>query len=208
MTTREINKNLIKPVLRQLNDDFRIVKGNFLIKYPVKDILTGFCFERSSDINDFYVWFFAQPLYQLDNIIYLSYGDRIKNKNGVAWSFADKQFFSKNTIEELISAINNNLGFVDEMRDPEQFYSYMGKRLKKFENWRFDETLVYTAFWLKKPNAKNDAIALVNYIENNENISLDWVKHCRDSLNELIDSDNPHVILSRNKEQTILNLKL
>ena len=209
MNTQEIQKLLIKPAIKQLKGDFRIVKGTFLVKYPIEDIITGFCFERSSDKNDFYLWTFAQPLYQLDNIIYLSFGDRIKNKNRrESWSFMNTSSFNKNTIEELISALQNNLGFVEKMRNPEKFFLHYEDRLKTISNWRSIETLVYTSFWLKKSNAKIDAVALVKYIEKNDDLSLDWVKQCRDSLQELVNCDDPIAILQKNKEQTIKNLKL
>lgn len=208
MNAKEIQKLLIKPVISHLNGDFRTIKGNFLIKYPIGDIITGFCFERSLDKNDFYIHAFSQPLYTLRNYFVLSYGNRIKNKNGDGWSLVDNQFFSKNAIEEVISALQNNLAFVEEMRNPEKFYLHYEDRLKNIKNWRSTETLVYTALWLKKSNAKADAIDLIKHIETHDDLSLDWVKQCRDSLQELVDSDNPISILQKNKEQTIKNLKL
>jgi hypothetical protein len=209
MDARETQKLLIKPVINHLNGDFRTVKGNFLIKYPIDDIITGFCFERSSDKNDFYLNTFSQPLYLLDKIICLSFGDRIKNTNGItSWNLIGSPRFSANTIEELISALQNNLSFVEEMRNPEFFYSYYEKKYGNSKNWRLIETLIYTAFWLKKPDAKLDAIDLIKYIETHDDLTIDWVKQCRDSLQELVNSADPIAILQKNKEQTIKNLKL
>ncbi len=209
MNTKEIQKNLIKPVINYLNGDFRTVKGNFLIKYPIEDIITGFCFERSSTKNNFYLWFFAQPLYLPSNYFYLSFGDRIKNKNKTeSWSLVDTPNFSKNTIEELISELQSNLTFVEEMRSPNFFYSHYKEVSESIKNWRLNETLVYTAFWLKKPEARTKAISLIKYIEKNDDLSIDWVKECRDSLQELVNSIDPIMILKKYKEQTIINLKL
>ena len=94
------------------------------------------------------------------------------------------------------------------MRDHEKFYLHYKEELETIKNWRLTEALVYTAFWLKKPIAKTKAKILIEHIETHDDLKLDWVKQCRDSLQELVDSDDPIAILQRNKEQTIKNLKL
>ena len=209
MNAREIQKLLIKPAIPYLADDFRIVKGNFLIKYPIKDIITGFCFGRSSDKNDFYLHAFSQPLYLLHDYFHLTFGDRIKDRKNIdSWSLIDRPKFTKNTIEEVISALQNNLSFVEEMRNPEKFYLYIERALKRYENLRFDEARVYTAFWIKREDAMEQAKEYIEYLNTKENLTIEWRKDIRDRIQELVDSTDPIAILQKNKEQTIKNLKL
>ena len=71
MDARETQKLLIKPAIPHLAGDFRIVKGNFLIKYPISDIVRDFVSEDLPIKMIFtYIHFLNHYIYYLTTFIY------------------------------------------------------------------------------------------------------------------------------------------
>jgi hypothetical protein len=207
MTQREIDKFIKQHIIKEIDSSFKLHQG-YLLSYPIEDIVAGYCFERSSIDSGIYLNRFAQPLYMLDKYFYLTFGNRIKNKYGnERWLIKDSNGSPQNA-PELIASLKANDEFIKEMQDPNIFYDYAEKRGAETGNIRILEAQVYTAFWLKKPDAILQAKELITSINQDVDMSIAWVQEVVRLLQVLIDTSDPIGVLTEYKIQTSHNLKL
>jgi len=208
MTKKEVEKFIKQFIIKEFNTNYKIVSSNFLLKYPIQDIVAGYCFERSSIDSGIYLNRFAQPLYLLDKYFNLTFGSRINNRYGnERWLIKDSSGVSQN-VSELLNALKSNDTFVEEMQDPNILYAYVEKIGNETGNIRFLEAQVYTAFWLNKPDAILQAQELITAINHDADMSIAWLQDVVKLLRELIEADDPIAILNEYKTQTSHNLKL
>ena len=62
------------------------IKGPLLFRAPIGGILSGICFDRSVNVDIFYVEYFFLPLFMRREYISFSFGDRLRHPSGQeAW---------------------------------------------------------------------------------------------------------------------------
>lgn len=103
-------------------------------------------------------------------------------------------FLKKNTDEEIISAIEEELKGEDFIREPE-FLSYFSTSLIEIENWRL-KIIPYTAMRMIQRGIKMNAIV---------DIFKQFLEHCR--LNEEVITIGAYTILSKT-EKKIVTLRI
>lgn len=182
---KKIVQQSFKPIL---NQNFRLYK-NIIYQYPLNNILLGFCFDKSGFNKDcVYISVFAQPLYiNADNII-LSFGNRLKGKDGNLWQLENNPNLEE-ILSELLLLMKDVIDdFLNKVNTPSRFYNYYQDKLV---NIRMVEAVTYSAIYSKH---KDSELILENYIKilQNENLEIDWVKNLLDvakNLKLIIDDD-------------------
>jgi hypothetical protein len=173
MNDSEIKK-IVKNSFRQILDQRFNLYKNILYKHPLNNILLGFCFEKSaSNKEGVYVWVFVQPLYVNADYIVLSFGKRLKGKNGEFWKLKDTLNFEE-MISELETSMQNEIDtFLKEVNTPLKFYNYY---TEKSVNIRMVQAVVYSAIYSKHKDAES---LLKNYITmiKQEDLNYDWIKN-------------------------------
>jgi hypothetical protein len=202
MTSKEIEKFIKKNLIGQVGNDLK-QKGAYILRYPVKDIVGGFCFERSaSDKSSIYIWWFVQPLFIPGSMIYLTFGNRLeKSYRNQSWDNLD----SAETTEKIKEIIKKNMPLIESLLEPVSFYNYYRH---SFENLRIYEALIYTSIWIKSPNWKQEIQNFIRYIDNNSDTGISWIRQMREEMMVIKVSANPQNVLVSNKENLINLLNL
>jgi hypothetical protein len=93
-----------------------VAKPPFLFCIPLRGVLRGLCFERSSSPRAFYVWVFALPLCVPTKYVNFSLGKRIGVNNRGDWSIDNP-----NLSEELLLSIRDEaIPFLNSAEPPEK----------------------------------------------------------------------------------------
>lgn len=196
MTNTELKKIKDKYFDKLIFENFKL-KGNILYKFPLNDLVVGFCFEKSASVKGgIYVWSFVQPLYLPNDSIILTFGRRLENK---LWELKDANNFEV-TMNKLLLSIKNEIeNFVVKVDSAEKFYNYYSN---KCENLRMTQGVVYSAVYLKNSESE---LLLNNYIKilKEQNLMIKWIN----SL--LIEAEYLKSIFSdRNEIDSFFNSKI
>lgn len=171
--------------------------GEFIIKLPIKDIVTGFCLERSSVLDCGYAWWFSQPLYVPYDLLHLTFGGRIEfGDGGQLWNFTKEQIEqTMNLLTFKMKGLQKKLALVEE---PIDFYNYF--KGEKENNLRIYEAVTYSACWTMQPSMQRDIEECINFILKEQNLSIPWIKTVLDNLRSIEAlKDNEQIFYSLNK---------
>jgi hypothetical protein len=183
MTNADLSKMVKKYLVPSIGSEYSL-KKNILYRTPVKDIILGFCFERSAnDKNSFYVWAFGQPLYVLTEDFVLTFGIRLSNKK----TKSERWEFSKDAFEDLANLMKTEgLIYIENISNPERFYRYFKE--DKSGSIRVMEAVVYSGFFSDSPESNDDAMRLLRQIREKEDVTIPWVKEIRDNVEMLLNA--------------------
>ena len=180
-----------------------IVQNRFFIKTPIDDVLYGYCFENSSKKNKNHIWSFVQPLYIRDNILHLTFGKRLKFKNSEAWNI-DEIVDDKYSMDYLLNEMKKEEKEIARLSGPLEFYEFYKKEEHLEENLRVYEAVIYSSIWLSLPSAQKELNDCIEYIYQQEDLSIKWVKEVLDNMLRLRNGfTNAKSILSEWKRETM-----
>jgi len=204
MTKKDIGKFIKNEIL--IDDKYSLIqKGIFVLNFPIKDILSGFCFEQSFyNKSEIYFWWFVQPLYAPEKIIHLTFGKRLLNNKSDSWNIIN----SKANVAELKITMGQNLSWINFLSEPVNFFDHYIKKEYAKENLRFYENLVYTLVWIMSPNAKKEIENCITYIEEKLDNSVVWISEIKENMVFLKSSSNPRKILEEWKHETVKSLEI
>jgi len=202
-------KKIAKRFLEEIPDQNFLFRKNVIYKFPINDILLGFCFEKSGFNKDGgYVSVFAQPLYVKSDSITLSFGKRLKGINGELWQL-DNNPNLENTINELLSLMKNSvqdyLRYIDEVV---KFYNYYHD---KTSNIRMIQAITYSAIY---SNISDSEIILDSYIDTlqKQDLSIKWIKNLLEESLYLksifFDKEAINRLFINNREATLKSIGL
>jgi hypothetical protein len=207
MTQKKLENILRNYIISSLKGNFAIMDG-YIIKLPIQDIVVGYYFEKSSSANCIYIWWFTQPLYIPDDMLHLTFGNRIRTKNGSEmWDFSNTLI--DGTIKILLPELETHKNLIDKLEMPRNFYDYYYENREK--NIRIYEATTYTACWIGLLNMYEEIENCLRFIESNLSTSISWIKQISDNLNLLkkqMNHDDILVILKDWKNNTAAKLKL
>lgn len=210
MTNTEIKKIYNRYLSDKISSDFKLDKG-VLYKSPVKDILIGFCFEKSSSEKEsLYVWSFAMPLYIEKEDLSLTFGHRLKNKkNQELWHLKNNPNIDK-VIKDLLILMEEEIkNFFPKIEKPKDFFEYY--KNEKVKNIRIKEALTYSAIYAEQKESKEILENFINELKN-EDLDIDWINGVLQnvtSIKELLQKgSNVNALLNKNIELTKSHLKV
>lgn len=210
MTNTEIKRIYDRYLSDEISSNFKLDKG-VLYKNPVKDILVGFCFERSSSEKEsLYVWSFAMPLYIEKEDLSLTFGHRLRNKkNEELWHFKNNPKVD-GVIKDLIALMQKEIKhFFPRVEKPNDFFEFY--KNEKVKNIRIKEALTYSAVYAKRKESKELLEILTNELKN-EDLDIGWIRGVLQNVTDLKEflkkDNNVNTLLNKNIELTKSNLKI
>lgn len=210
MTNTEIKKIYDRYLSDEIPSDFKLDKG-ILYKSPVKDVLVGFCFERSSSEKEsLYVWSFAMPLYIEKEDLSLTFGHRLRNKkNQDLWHLKNNPSIDK-VVKDLIALMEKEIeNFFPKVEKPNDFFEYY--RNEKVKNIRINEALTYSAIYSERKESKELLESFINELKN-EDLEIGWINSVLQNatnMKELLQSgDGVSTLFDKNIELTKTHLKV
>ncbi|MBN1971953.1 MAG: hypothetical protein JW870_21555 [Candidatus Delongbacteria bacterium] len=179
MNNSELKKIINKTISGNKHFGFIHFK-NLIIREPIKEILQGFCFEKSPhDKNGFYLWVFVQPIFIENDNIVLTFGKRIKNKNGNEWWSINKE--NENYIIQNLNTVFENEGFnyLNQTGSLNKFFNYFRDCQT---NLRIMEAVSFTSFIIGNKDCYKENDTLINEIEENHDLGIKWKRDILDKL--------------------------
>jgi len=157
-----INRYIKKEILPHFKEHGFLVHRSILFKAPIRDILAGFCFDRSDDAM--YLVVFFQPLFiGIDYISYL-FGGRVKNANRSEIKFKLDDAHIDSSTQEIIAHIKANIDLVLGLENTISFYRFFSERQKKDPHYLF--RMAATSCYLSEPDCDELLQDAIDYIEN------------------------------------------
>lgn len=210
MTNTEIKKIYDRYISEEIPSDFKLDKG-ILYKSPVKDVLVGFCFEKSGFNKEcVYVSVFAQPLYIESDCIVLTFGHRLKNKkNGELWHLKNNPNIDK-VVKDLVALMEKEIqDFFPKVQTANDFFKYY--KDKKVKNIRIKEALTYSAIYSERKESKELLESFINELKN-EDLEIGWINSVLQNatnMKELLQSGvGVSTLFDKNIELTKTHLKV
>lgn len=122
------NKKFTREILRLL-PGFKGVERNFFYETPFKHILAGFAWDRPGIYV--YVLKYAYPLYEGVDFLHFGYGGRLpKSESAIPIVKGEEQTMA----EEFVRRITPYREEISQLRDLNNFLSYIESRQKALEN--------------------------------------------------------------------------
>ena len=141
---------------------------SIMFKTPLRDILSGFYFERID--KHVYVWLFFQPLFIPHKNLYFTFGERLGQKHK---RFSLDEADMDNTIEILNNLIRLNIDAVENLEPVQEFYNYFSEKNTNFNTFL---DLVFTSCFLGKPDSRLELKTLRDEINTSDNMHLAWMQ--------------------------------